>query len=154
MPEIHKTYNCEWKREIDVVCSHPCRFAFTSMTISRWSIAHRCDKLWLIYTKTLWHNQLIKSQFFFYLIPASKREAQHPRHLSDESMAECKIACDGRLGWRWFPFSRFTSLRGSSRGHYNIRSWSNEIWNVSAISSGSWLRLGVLWESSAHPLLC
>lgn len=65
MPEIHKTYNCEWKREIDVVCSHPCRFAFTSMTISRWSIAHRCDKLWLIYTKTLWHNQLIKSQFFF-----------------------------------------------------------------------------------------
>lgn len=26
-------------------CSHPCRFAFTSMTISCWSIALRCDNI-------------------------------------------------------------------------------------------------------------
>lgn len=138
---------------LSVVCSHPCRFAFTSMTISRWSIANitRFDLFTVSNTQTLWHNQFKESPF--YLIPASKREAQHSRHLGDESMAKCKIASDGRLGWGWFSLNRFTPLRGSSRRHHNIGSWSNEIWNASAIGRGSWVWLGVLWESSAHPLL-
>lgn len=117
-------------------------YAFTSMTISCWSIALSCDK------------NLHFSSSFFILFTASQRETQYTRNLGDESMAKCKIASNGRLGWGWFPFSWFAALWGTSGGYYNIRSWSNEIWNVGEIGGGSGIWLGVLWESSTHSLQC
>lgn len=56
-------------------------------------------------------TSLINHRSWFFFIAAPQRETQYPRNISDESVAEREAEGDWRMGRRWLPFDRLTTLR-------------------------------------------